>query len=117
MGLVEMKERLEAAHRTLVDLYSDLRTVINASMLPEDISVRDEAWRAAQHVLRTALIADNAARHIETKHRRMELENTFYLPDPYEADPFTPPDVAAPPPDVSNQSTVSIPALAVTGGS
>lgn len=82
MSLQTMSEKLQLAHNVLVDAYTEVRAAINESHDPDTISVRDEAWRAAQHILRTALIADNAARHIETKRRRLELESSFYsLPE------------------------------------
>lgn len=96
MGLIEIKERLEAAHIALADHYAAIRTALVESMDTDTISVRDEAWRAAQHVLRTALIADNAARHVETKRRRIELESSLHLPDPFELDPFASVDKNAP---------------------
>lgn len=88
MALLDLKEALEIAHVKLIDQYGELRQALKGATLPEDASVRDEVWRASQHLLRAALIADTAARHVDTKMRRLELENSFYLPDPYEADPF-----------------------------
>lgn len=88
MGLPEMKAAMEETHSTLVGLYVRLKDMLAAEMAPDSMSVRDEVWRGTQHVLRAALIADNISRFVEAKRRRIELESSWFFPDPYEADPL-----------------------------